>query len=308
VEVPPRTTGEPSSDLGMLVGGVIVDDEVDVEFCRHIGFDVSQEGEELLVAMAGLALSEDRAVEHIERCEEGCGAVPFVIVRDPFDVTEAHGEHRLGTFERLNLALFIDTEDEGFVGRIEVEADHVAQLLDEEGIGGELEAAGPMWLQSEELEESVDRALGQVRLGGHRAHAPVRARLGLAGQRLGQEFCDGLVLDAARSAAAQLIVQTLQAMADEAVAPFADRVRSDAEIGRYRFVAGLLLTRQDDVCPLGQRRRQASRPRHRQKRGTFLIADRQRALRSPTSHRVSPFRKIPESDPIFMSTIFGTEH
>jgi hypothetical protein len=55
VEVPTRTTGKPGSDLGVLVGGVIVDDEMDVEFCWNIGLDVPQEGEELLMAMAGFA-------------------------------------------------------------------------------------------------------------------------------------------------------------------------------------------------------------------------------------------------------------
>lgn len=49
VNVPTRTAGEPRSDLGMLVGGVVVDDEMDVELGRHIGLDVTQEGEELLM-------------------------------------------------------------------------------------------------------------------------------------------------------------------------------------------------------------------------------------------------------------------
>ena len=54
VNVPTRTAGEPGSDLGMLVSGVVVDDEMDVELGWHVGLDVTQEGEELLMAMAGL--------------------------------------------------------------------------------------------------------------------------------------------------------------------------------------------------------------------------------------------------------------
>ena len=42
VNVPTRTAGEPSLDLGMLVGGVVVDDEMDVELGRYIGLDVTQ--------------------------------------------------------------------------------------------------------------------------------------------------------------------------------------------------------------------------------------------------------------------------
>src|SRR6266850_357426 len=63
VNVPTRTACKPSSDLGMLVGGVVVDNEMDVELGRHIGLDVAQEGEELLMTVAGFALGNDRAVE-----------------------------------------------------------------------------------------------------------------------------------------------------------------------------------------------------------------------------------------------------
>src|SRR6476659_4645445 len=66
VNVPTRTAGEPGSDLGMLVGGVVVDNEMDVELDRHIGLDVTQEGEELLMTMARFALGDDRAIEHVE--------------------------------------------------------------------------------------------------------------------------------------------------------------------------------------------------------------------------------------------------
>jgi hypothetical protein len=61
VDVPARPAGEPSPDLGMLVGSVVVDDEMDVELGWHVGRDVAQEGKELLVAMAGFALGDDRA-------------------------------------------------------------------------------------------------------------------------------------------------------------------------------------------------------------------------------------------------------
>jgi hypothetical protein len=92
VNVPTRTAGEPSSDLGMLVGGVVVDDEMDVELGRHIGLDVAQEGEELLMAMAGFALGDDRAVEHIKVGEQRGCAVTLVVVGNAFEVAEPHGK------------------------------------------------------------------------------------------------------------------------------------------------------------------------------------------------------------------------
>jgi hypothetical protein len=110
VNVTTRTAGEPSLDLGMLVGSVVVDDEMDVELGRHIGLDVTQEGEELLVAMAGFALGDDRAVKHVEGGEQSGGAMTLVVVGDALDVAEPHWKHGLSAFEGLDLALFSSTQ------------------------------------------------------------------------------------------------------------------------------------------------------------------------------------------------------
>ena len=42
--------GQPPLNVGMLVGGVDVDDEMDLERGGHVGVRVAQEGEEFLVA------------------------------------------------------------------------------------------------------------------------------------------------------------------------------------------------------------------------------------------------------------------
>ena len=91
VNVPTRTTCEPGSDLGMLVGGVVVDDEMDIELGRHIGLDVTQEGEKLLMTMARFALGDHRAVEHVESSEQGGRTVAAVVVGHAFNVTEPMG-------------------------------------------------------------------------------------------------------------------------------------------------------------------------------------------------------------------------
>src|SRR5207237_7253013 len=173
VNVPTRTASEPSSDLGVLVGGVVIDDEMDVELGRQIGLDVTQEGKKLLMAMARFALGNDRAIEHVEGGEQGGGAVALVVMGDAFDVAEPHGKHGLGAFEGLDLALLIDAKHHGLIGWIEIKPDHVAQLLDEEGIGRKFEAAGAVRLQAEELEQAMDGALGNASLFGDRAHGPM---------------------------------------------------------------------------------------------------------------------------------------
>ena len=41
--------------------------------------------------------------------------------------------------QRLDLALFVDTEDQGLVGRVDIQADDVGELLDEPRVGRQFE-------------------------------------------------------------------------------------------------------------------------------------------------------------------------
>ena len=45
-------------------------------------------------------------------------AVPRVIVDPPLDMAGTQGQDGLAPVERLNLSLFVDTQDQGFVGRL----------------------------------------------------------------------------------------------------------------------------------------------------------------------------------------------
>ena len=79
---------------------------------------------------------------YIESGEKGGGAVTDVAVREAFDISEPEGQQRLGPLQRLRLALLV--EDHRVVGRVEVEADVVADILAEERISGELEVLLPV--------------------------------------------------------------------------------------------------------------------------------------------------------------------
>ena len=87
--------------------------------------------------------------------------MPDVVVGDSFDIAEPHGQDRLGAIQRLNLRLLIDGQDYGVVGWVEVKADNIAYLFDEEWIGGELEALAAVRLQGEELKDAMDGGLGK---------------------------------------------------------------------------------------------------------------------------------------------------
>jgi hypothetical protein len=68
------------------------------------------------------------AVEHVESREQGRGAVALVVMRHRPAPALLHRQPRLGAVKGLDLALFIDRQHQGLVGRIEVEAHDIRTL------------------------------------------------------------------------------------------------------------------------------------------------------------------------------------
>lgn len=72
---------QPAADLGLLGRRIIVEGGVDGIVSGQFGFDDVGELDELLMSMALHVAAYHRAVEDIECCEQGGGAVAFLIVR-----------------------------------------------------------------------------------------------------------------------------------------------------------------------------------------------------------------------------------
>jgi len=94
---------EPSTDRGMLMGGVIVGDDVDVEIGRGLLIDGFEKGEPLLVAMARRQAGDQLALEIVERGKQGQRAVPHVIMGLGADVPDPQRQTRLRALQRLAL-------------------------------------------------------------------------------------------------------------------------------------------------------------------------------------------------------------
>ena len=103
VEGPARMAGEPSPDLRVLVGGVVVEDGVDQLAGRDRGLDGVEEADELLVPVALHVAADDGAVEHVEGGEQRGGAVALVVVGHGAGAALLHGQAGLGAVERLDL-------------------------------------------------------------------------------------------------------------------------------------------------------------------------------------------------------------
>ena len=91
------------------MGSVVVQDQVDVQLCRHVGFKGVEKAAKLLAAMPPLGLSDDLARLGIQSGEQTGCAMADIIVGATLYLSGAHGQQRSGTVQGLNLALFIDT-------------------------------------------------------------------------------------------------------------------------------------------------------------------------------------------------------
>lgn len=62
-------TSKPNFNFRMLVRAVVVTDQVDIEVFGNVGLDVTQQGEEFLMAMPRFSLIQHTAVGDVERCK-----------------------------------------------------------------------------------------------------------------------------------------------------------------------------------------------------------------------------------------------
>src|SRR6478752_10493513 len=135
---------DPFKNLGVLVSGIVVDDHMHRLLLGHLGINDVEEADELLMAMALHTLADDLAFQHIKRCEQRRDAMTLVVVCDGAGTSLLHRQPRLGAVQRLDLAFLIDRENDGVVGRVDVEADDLFELGRKLGIVGQLEPADPM--------------------------------------------------------------------------------------------------------------------------------------------------------------------
>jgi len=295
VHVPARSRRQPCLDLRMAVGGVVVGNAVDVQFGGHSLVDLAQEGEEFLVPVARLACRQHRTVEDVEGGKQGGGAVALVVVGDPLDIAQPHGQHGLRALQRLALTLLVHADHHGVVRRAQVQADDIAQFFDEERVIGELEAFGAVRLQAKELEIARNAALGDARLGSHRAHAPVRRAVGRLGvQRRLDQLRHALVVDRAGPARPNIVVQPSHAPLDESRAPLPHRGLGHLQALGDGAIGLALGAAQDDARPVAQCRWQRATARERLQLRPLLLRQHQFGLRSACSHRDISFPKIPQ--------------
>ena len=211
VEMKARMTQQPTLDgRGFLVGGVVVDDQMECEAARDLLVNRLQKLAELHRPMAAMKLPDHGARLEVERGEQVGSAVTQIVGSTPLSLAGAHRQQRLTAIECLDLALLVDAQHQRAVRRIEVKPDDIAHFLDEQRVFGKLEALDSMRLQRKGPPDAAHHALTQAAALGHRARAPVRGVRGRALQSHAHHPLNLCVAHLARGARPRLIEQTCQ--------------------------------------------------------------------------------------------------
>src|SRR5882672_10475112 len=152
----PRALGQPVPDERRLVGAIVIEDEMNVQIGRDLGLDDIQKPAELHRAMSLVELADDTAGFQVQSGKQGRGPVALRVVRATLQLPRLHGQQRLSPVQRLNLALFVDTEYQRVIWRVDIQAGDVAYLFDQQRVRRQLECIRTVRLQSEGAPNAAD--------------------------------------------------------------------------------------------------------------------------------------------------------
>ena len=100
--------------------------------------------------------ADDGPIEDVEGREQCGRAMTLVVVGHRPGAALHPRQAGLSAVERLDLALLIDREDYGMGGRIDIQADDIAQLAHKLRVGGELELFHPVRLKAVRTPNALD--------------------------------------------------------------------------------------------------------------------------------------------------------
>ena len=222
VDVEARTFGQPVPDRGRLVRGQIVHDQVYVELGRGLFVDRVEEFPKLDGPVPSVQLSNHLAADGVQRRKQRCRAVSSVVVCSSLDLAWAHRQQRLRPLQRLDLRLLVHAQNQRIVRWIHVQTDDVANFLDQQRIGRQLERLNPMRLQPKRPPDAAHRHVAQAHPLGHVTSAPMRSTLRRRLQSQSHDLLHLLVVHASRCTRSRLIQQSIQPICEKPTPPLAN--------------------------------------------------------------------------------------
>src|SRR5450432_401097 len=250
-----RMAGKPRAHGRCLVWAVVVHRRVNRQVVEYIGLDGAQKLQKFLAAMPAMQLADHLASGDVECRKQGGCAMARVVMGASGRYARTQRQHRLGPVEGLNLALLVNAQHHGLERWMQIQANNVAHLVDEQRIGGELEGLFPMRLQTKGAPDAADGTLRKPQVRRQRSTAPVRGSVRPLRQRGRNQTLDLSITDLTRRAWPRLVQQPIEPLRDETTAPLADRLWRRANPLRDFAVRQFLRTRKDDARTKRQRLR-----------------------------------------------------
>ncbi len=170
----------------------------------------------------------------------------------PFGHPGDHRQHRRCPFQRLDLRLLVGHEDRRVRRRGQVQAGHVADLVNQQRIGGDLELLHPVRLQAEGPPDTVHGRRGDPHPPGQLPLGPVRGPLGHLLQGAHHHLFHLGAGDSARHPGPGLIAQAIQPPGQEPGPPLPDGGPADAQPRGHRNVRPAIRAGQHDPGPQRQ--------------------------------------------------------
>lgn len=174
MEVKPGVAPLPGPYLRMLMGGIIVADDVARFFGRRASADQVKEANPFLMTMLVHAGSNAVAVGCIQRSEERGGSIALVVVGQCLAPPWLERKARLSAVPGLNLTLLIARAHNGRLGRVAGEAHEVVEFLLEVLVVGQLETFDPVRLDPRRCPHAANARRADAHLLGLGGSAPVR--------------------------------------------------------------------------------------------------------------------------------------
>ena len=116
MDVKTRMSFQPLLHFGMLVGRVVVDDEVNVEVLRDRPVNLPKKPQIFLMPMPLLAPRRDFSADHIQRGEQTARSMSYIIMGPGSVAPFAHRQARLRAIEGLNPAPLVHAQHQGVFG------------------------------------------------------------------------------------------------------------------------------------------------------------------------------------------------
>lgn len=149
MQLEPRMGQKPLLHHRRLVGGEVVADHVDRQAGIGLAVDVIEKVAEVHRPMRRRQLPDHLAGGGVQGGEQVHGAVPDVVEAAPLRGAGHHGQHRSGPLKSLDLRLLVHRENCRVRRRGEIQPDHVADLVDQQRVRGDLEVLRSPRLQPE---------------------------------------------------------------------------------------------------------------------------------------------------------------